>query len=107
MWYWVIKCSSQSQTQIVWDLRFLWWWGWWWCSGFWRHVDLSVDSGVLEKHTLHLQGWSGDVGSGGIYIGLEEGKAEGVGQSGTKHGPELSPPHSSSLIGPLLNVPFF
>jgi hypothetical protein len=40
-----------------------------------------VDASVSEKHTVPI--FMADVtilGSGGIYIGLEEGKAEGVGE---------------------------
>jgi hypothetical protein len=39
-----------------------------------------------DKHCLHLQAEVAMLESGGIYVGLEEGKAEGVGQSGARNG---------------------
>jgi hypothetical protein len=36
----------------MWGLRFSRRWGWWCVSGFWRHVDSSVDASVSEKHTV-------------------------------------------------------
>jgi hypothetical protein len=56
-------------------------WGWWWCfSAFWHHVDLLVDANVLEKHTVSiLRDEVAMLGSGGICIGLDGGKAEGMG----------------------------
>jgi hypothetical protein len=47
---------------------------WWWCSGFWCCVDSSVDANILEKHTVSI--FRAEVVNGGIYTGLEEGKAE-------------------------------
>jgi hypothetical protein len=44
---------------------------------FWRHVDLSVDASVSEKHTLSIfRAEVAMLGSGGIYIGLEGGLRE-------------------------------
>jgi hypothetical protein len=41
---------------------------------------LSVNANILEKHTVSiLRAEVAMLGSGGIYIGLEKGKAEGVG----------------------------
>jgi hypothetical protein len=45
-----------------------------------------VYSNVSEKHTVSI--FRAEVvmlGSGGIYVGLKEGKAEGVGQSQTRN----------------------
>jgi hypothetical protein len=41
---------------------------------------------VSEKHTVSIFRAEVEMlGSGGIYVGLEEGKSEGVGQSGTRN----------------------
>jgi hypothetical protein len=50
---------------------------------------LSVDASILEKHTVSV--FRAEVAmlrSGGIYIDSEEGKAEGVGQSGMRNAGE-------------------
>jgi hypothetical protein len=48
-------------------------------------VDLSVDSSVSEKHAVYIfRAEVAMLGSGGIWLLLDEGKAEGVGQSGTR-----------------------
>jgi hypothetical protein len=53
-----------------------------WCSGFWYHVHLSVDGSVSEDHCVHYQSWCGNAGKWRtLFIGLEEGKAEVMGQS--------------------------
>jgi hypothetical protein len=45
-----------------------------------------VDANVSEKHTVTIVGAEmAMLGGGQIYIGLEEGKAEGVGQSQTRN----------------------
>jgi hypothetical protein len=46
----------------------------------------------FRKTYFHIQGWSGNAGSRGIYVWLEEGKAGGVGQSGMKSEKERSKP---------------
>jgi hypothetical protein len=52
---------------------------------------LSEDANVFEKHTVSVfRAEMEMLGSGGIYIGLEEGKTDGVGQSGTERLPLLS-----------------
>jgi hypothetical protein len=43
-----------------------------------------VDASISENHTVSVfKAEVAMLGSGGIYIGLHEGKAEGVDQSGT------------------------
>jgi hypothetical protein len=55
-------------------------------------VDSSVDASVSEKHTVSIfRAEMAMLGSGGICIGLEEGKVEGVGQSGTRNVAEKVP----------------
>jgi hypothetical protein len=45
-----------------------------------------IDASISEKHTVSIfRAEAALLGSGGTYIGLEEGKAEGVGQSGTRN----------------------
>jgi hypothetical protein len=49
-----------------------------------------VDASVLEKHTVSIfRAEVAMLGNGGIYIGLEEGKAVGVDQSGTRNEMEM------------------
>jgi hypothetical protein len=53
---------------------------------------MSVEDNVSEKHTVSIfRAKVAVLGSGGIYMGLEEGKAEGVGQSGTRNEREMVP----------------
>jgi hypothetical protein len=59
---------------------------------FRRRVDWSVDANVSEKHTFSIfRAEVAMLGSGGIYIWLEEGMAEGVGQSQTRNEGEKVP----------------
>jgi hypothetical protein len=52
------------------------------CSRFWRRVDAPVDANVSEKYTVSIfRAEVAILGSGGIYIGLEEEKVEGVAHS--------------------------
>jgi hypothetical protein len=47
-------------------------------SGFWSRVDSSVGANVSEKHTVSIfRAEAAMLESGGIYTGLEKGKAEG------------------------------
>lgn len=49
--------------------------------GFWLHVDRLLDASVSEKHTTSIfKAKVAMLGSGGIYMGLEEGRAEEVDQ---------------------------
>jgi hypothetical protein len=49
-------------------------------------VDSSENANVSEKHTGSIfRAEKAILESGGIYIGLEEGRAEGVSQSGTRN----------------------
>jgi hypothetical protein len=49
-------------------------------------VDSSVDANVSQELTVSFfRAQVAMLGSIGIYIGLEEGKAGGVGQSGTRN----------------------
>jgi hypothetical protein len=64
-----VLTTTYWRILIEWDLRFSQQWGWWCSSGFWRHVDSSVDANVLEKHTVSIfSSEVGMLGSGGIYI---------------------------------------
>jgi hypothetical protein len=61
---------------------------------FWICVNSSVDSNASEKHIVSIfRVEVAKLGSGGIYIGLEEGKAEGVGQSTTSNAGGKGPCH--------------
>jgi hypothetical protein len=54
-------------------------------SAFWRRVDSSVAADVSDKHTFSIfRTEMAVLGNGVIYIGLEEGKAKCVGQSGRR-----------------------
>jgi hypothetical protein len=81
----VSNACSKQMFMKAWLVRFevfLQWWGWWYCSsGFQRHVGSSVNANVSEKHTVSIfRAAVAMLGSGGFYIGLEEGKAGEVGQ---------------------------
>jgi hypothetical protein len=53
---------------------------------------MLVDANVSENHTApFFRAEVAKLGSGGIYIGLDEGKKEGMGQSGMRIG-QLPPP---------------
>jgi hypothetical protein len=57
-----------------------------------RTVDSSADTTVSEKHTVSIfRAEVARVGSGRIYRGLEIGKNEGRGQSGTRNEREMVP----------------
>jgi hypothetical protein len=44
----------------------------------WCHIDSSLDANVSEKHAISIfKAEMVMLGSGGFYIGSEEGKAEG------------------------------
>jgi hypothetical protein len=65
-------------------------------SGFWHCVDLLVVASVSEKHTVSIfRAKVSILGSGGI--GLEEGKTEGVGQSGMRNDRQMVPDLQPSL----------
>jgi hypothetical protein len=54
---------------------------WLYCSGFWPHVHSSVDASISEKHTVSaFKTEMAMLGSGGICVGLEDGKADRVAQ---------------------------
>jgi hypothetical protein len=51
-----------------------------------------VDANILKKHTASIfRGKVVMLGNGGIFTGLDEGKAEGVGQSGVRNEREMVP----------------
>jgi hypothetical protein len=59
-----------------------------------------VHASISEKHTVSIfRTEVAMLGSGGIYIGLEEGKAEGVGQSGMRSEGEKVQAKSSLQAG--------
>jgi hypothetical protein len=90
---------SYKQIYSLLGLKFSWWGGWWCSSGYWHHVDSSVDGTVSEKHTVSIfRAEVAMLGSGEIYIllkgRLREWTNQGWGMRGKVQANRESPSRS-------------